>query len=76
MDFDWADETIHATYGNRWLRALHELNAEKYPPADKVREKCELLVTKMIASASPAEESALVARASSMIQRANELARA
>src|SRR5215469_6980343 len=76
MDFDWADETIHATYGNRWLRALHELNAEKYPPADKVREKCELLVTKMIASASPAEKSALVARASSMIQRANELARA
>src|SRR4030081_3353660 len=22
MDFDWADETIHATYGNRWLKAL------------------------------------------------------
>lgn len=76
MDFDWADETIHATYGNRWLRALHELSAEKYPPADKVREKCELLVTKMITSASPAEKSALVARASSMIQRASELARA
>jgi hypothetical protein len=33
MDFDWADETIHATYGNRWLRALHELNSEKYPAA-------------------------------------------
>jgi uncharacterized ferritin-like protein (DUF455 family) len=75
MDFDWADETIHATYGNRWLRALHELNPEKYPAAVQVRDDCELLVKRMIASASADERSAITKRARSMIQRANELAR-
>jgi hypothetical protein len=75
MDFDWADETIHATYGNRWLRALHELNPEKYPAAAQVRDDCEFLVKSTIASASAAERSAITERAGSMIQRANELAR-
>ncbi len=74
MDFDWADETIHATYGNRWLRTLHELNPEKYPAAAKIREDCEFLVEKMVASASASEKTAITERARSMIQRANELA--
>jgi uncharacterized ferritin-like protein (DUF455 family) len=75
MDFDWADETIHATYGNRWLRALHELDPQKYPATTKIREDCELMVKKMIASASDAEKLAITERAHAMIQRANELAR-
>ena len=75
MDFDWADETIHATYGNRWLRTLHELNPEKYPAADKIRNDCEALVKNIITSASEAEKSAIIDRADKMIQRANELAR-
>jgi uncharacterized ferritin-like protein (DUF455 family) len=75
MDFDWADETIHATYGNRWLRTLHELNPEKYPAADKIRNDCEALVKTIITSASDAEKSAIIDRADKMIQRANELAR-
>jgi uncharacterized ferritin-like protein (DUF455 family) len=75
MDFDWADETIHATYGNRWLRALHELNPDKFPAASQVRDVCESLVKRMIESASATEKSAITERAHSMIQRANELAR-
>jgi hypothetical protein len=75
MDFDWADETIHATYGNRWLHTLHELNPEKYPETAKVRDDCEFLVKSMIASASPSEKSAISERAHAMIQRANALAR-
>jgi hypothetical protein len=75
MDFDWADETIHATYGNRWLRALHELNPQKYPAPDLVRESCERFVKKMIASATPEEKSAIVIRAKNMIQRASKVAR-
>jgi uncharacterized ferritin-like protein (DUF455 family) len=75
MDFDWADETIHATYGNRWLRTLHELNPEKYPAADKIRNDCESLVQNIVASASATEKSAISDRADKMIQRANELAR-
>jgi hypothetical protein len=47
---------------------LHELDPETYPAADKVREDCEFFVRKMIASASPAEKSALIARANGMIQ--------
>jgi hypothetical protein len=74
MDFDWADETIHATYGNRWLRALHELSPEKYPAAAKIRDDCESLVEKLVASASLAEKTAITERAHSMIQRAKELA--
>src|SRR5258708_15731419 len=57
MDFDWADETIHATYGNPLLRVLHELNPEKYPAAAQVRDDCEFLVKSTIASASAAERS-------------------
>jgi hypothetical protein len=75
MDFDWADETIHATYGNRWLRTLHELNPEKYPAADKIRNDCESLVKNIITSASEAEKSAIIDRADKMIRKANELAR-
>jgi Protein of unknown function (DUF455) len=75
MDFDWADETIHATYGNRWLRTLHELNPEKYPAADKIRNDCESLVKNIITSASEAEKSAIIDHADKMIRKANELAR-
>ena len=75
MDFDWADETIHATYGNRWLRALNELDPGKYPAAAQVRDACESRVKTMIASSSPDEKSAITERAQNMIQRANELAR-
>jgi Protein of unknown function (DUF455) len=75
MDFDWADETIHATYGNRWLRALHELNSEKYPAPSQVRDQCEFLVDNMVKSASAAEKSAIVERAQGMIERAKNLAK-
>ena len=74
MDFDWADETIHASYGNRWLRTLHELDPEKYPPAEQVRKRCESCVSNMVASASPAEKSAITDRANAMIERAGALA--
>ena len=43
--------------------------------AVQVRDDCELLVKRMIASASADERSAITERARSMIQRANELAR-
>jgi len=75
MDFDWADETIHATYGNHWLRALNELDPEKYPAPNKVRDECESMVRAIIASASDSEKSAIRDRAHQMIQRATELAK-
>jgi uncharacterized ferritin-like protein (DUF455 family) len=74
MDFDWADETIHASYGNRWLRALHDLDPAKYPSAAEVRNHCETCIEKMVASASPSEKSALAAQANALIARAECLA--
>src|SRR5206468_2761608 len=32
MDFDWADETIHAAYGTRWLTRLLELRGSAADP--------------------------------------------
>ncbi|MBV7334544.1 hypothetical protein KFU94_41160 [Chloroflexi bacterium TSY] len=28
MDFDWADETLHANYGNHWLRTYPKSGCE------------------------------------------------
>jgi uncharacterized ferritin-like protein (DUF455 family) len=75
MDFDWADETIHATYGHRWLKALHELDPGKYPDAEEVRRTCEAAVWKMIQSAPPNEKQAIAERAQALIDRAETICR-
>ncbi len=75
MDFDWADETIHATYGNRWLKSLHEIDPEQYTAPTLVRQYCEELVQRMVAQASSEEKRAITDRANALIQRATALAR-
>jgi uncharacterized ferritin-like protein (DUF455 family) len=75
MDFDWADETIHATYGNRWLKTLHELDPVKYPEADVVRRRCEALVQGMIGSASSNEKKAITDRAEALVEHAKVISR-
>ncbi len=75
MDFDWADETIHATYGNRWLKSLHEIDPEQYTAPSLVRQYCEELVQRMAAQASSEEKQAITNRANALIQRATALAR-
>jgi uncharacterized ferritin-like protein (DUF455 family) len=74
MDFDWADETIHATYGNRWLKALHEANPGRIPPPEQVRKRCEELVQKMIQSARPEEKVAITERAQALIEKGKQIA--
>lgn len=70
MDFDWADETIHATYGNRWLKALNEINSEQYPAPESIRARCEGLVQSMVVKASPEEKRAITERADALVKRA------
>jgi hypothetical protein len=55
MDFDWADEGMHAAYGKRWLTAL--IAERGLPPEtfDAVREKCGDLVDAVVATATPKE---------------------
>jgi uncharacterized ferritin-like protein (DUF455 family) len=74
MDFDWADETIHATYGNRWLKALHEIDPEQYPAPEQVRQHCEERVQNMVAKAANEEKRAITERANALIKRATVLA--
>jgi hypothetical protein len=71
MDFDWADETIHAEYGHRWLDALHAILPERVPAIDELRASCDALVAGQVATATPADIADIRALASAMIDKAN-----
>ena len=53
MEFDWADETLHAEYGRRWLRRLLEARGEDPESWPAVLERCEDLVRQRVARATP-----------------------
>ncbi|HEY7602623.1 MAG TPA: DUF455 family protein [Gaiellaceae bacterium] len=55
MEFDWADETLHAEYGRRWLRRLLEARGEDPESWPAVLERCEQLVRERVARATPQE---------------------
>ena len=55
MDFDWADETIHAGYGKRWLEALLQTRGVGTDPIAQIREHCGELVAAMVQRAMPEE---------------------
>jgi uncharacterized ferritin-like protein (DUF455 family) len=55
MDFDWADETIHAGYGKHWLRELLAARGEDPAAHDQVRERCGKLVSDYVATATEEE---------------------
>jgi hypothetical protein len=52
MEFDWADETLHAEYGRRWLRRLLETRGEDPESWPAVLVRCEGLVADRIARAT------------------------
>jgi hypothetical protein len=52
MEFDWADETLHAEYGRRWLRRLLEARGEDPESWPSVLEECERLVQARIGRAT------------------------
>ncbi|MBK8049869.1 MAG: DUF455 family protein [Anaerolineales bacterium] len=73
MDFDWADETIHAAYGHRWLDALRALYPERVPDIDTIRQRCDELVAHEVKSATPADQAEINAIAQAMIDKAERL---
>jgi uncharacterized ferritin-like protein (DUF455 family) len=75
MDFDWADETIHASYGKRWLEALLKTRGVDPAQITQVRERCGELITAMIQRATPEEKSKLRNKAEALIAKAEALAR-
>ena len=75
MDFDWADETIHAHYGKVWLDKLLEVRGEDIEPED-VRQRCHDLVDAVVAEATDAERRQILALADNVLAKAEKLARA
>ena len=75
MDFDWADEGIHAGYGKRWLSALIAARGLPADAFEAVRVRCGDLVDAVAATAT-AEEVAdirtvtqqLIAHAEALLQ--------
>jgi hypothetical protein len=70
MEYDWADETIHAHFGKYWLSKLQELEPERYPPAETVRARCSELVAAMLQTITEAERLEIQALADSMLAKA------
>jgi len=73
MDFDWADETIHAGYGARWLG---ELNTQTpgYADSDAIRLRCDALVKQVVDAATDTDKTRVRTSAEAMIAKAETLA--
>lgn len=73
MEFDWADEAIHAGYGRRWLRAALEAEGRSGDEWRTVVAECEDLVSARIAAATTEEKDAIRQRADALIEKAEEV---
>ncbi|MDX6486712.1 MAG: hypothetical protein QOF43_1865, partial [Gaiellaceae bacterium] len=71
MEFDWADETLHAEYGRRWLKELLELRGEDPEAWPQVLERCEQLVAARLAQATDEDRARIVALADGLLAEAS-----
>jgi hypothetical protein len=74
MEFDWADETLHAEYGRRWLRRLLEARGEDPTSWPAVLERCEQLVQQRIAGATAEDLVRIRACADALVKEAEQRA--
>jgi hypothetical protein len=74
MEFDWADETIHANYGAHWIGVLREAKPDAVPDFNELRDQCNELVDAIIATATDQERADIRKVAQAMIQKAEKLA--
>ena len=73
MDFDWADEAIHAGYGRRWLRTALEVRGQDPESWPGLVSRCEVLVSERVARATEAERRACMEGAAALLARAEEI---
>jgi uncharacterized ferritin-like protein (DUF455 family) len=73
MDFDWADETLHASYGKRWLKELLAIRGQDPGAYEQVRRNCEQLVNDYVRTATSAEVTDLKKAASQLLNQAKQL---
>ena len=74
MDFDWADETMHAGYGKHWLKELLLRSAGlKIPPLMiRCANACEQLVRDCVASATNEEVTDIKRVAAALLAKAKQ----
>jgi len=72
MDFDWADETLHASYGKRWLKELLSIRGQDPAAYDEVRKNCEKLENDYVRTATPEEITALRITADQLLNEAKQ----
>ncbi|HLK35046.1 MAG TPA: hypothetical protein VKT29_18255, partial [Terriglobales bacterium] len=70
MDFDWADETMHAGYGKHWLKELLTVRGEDPAAYDRIREQCGKLVSDYVGTATPTEVANIKKVASALLAKA------
>ena len=70
MDFDWADETIHAGYGKHWLKELLRVRGEDPSAYDLIRERCGQLVKDYVGTATTQEIADIKRVAGSLLAKA------
>ena len=75
MEFDWADETLHAEYGRHWLKRLLETRGEDPESWPQVLERCEGLVRERVAATRPEEQARIRACADRLLSTAEALTR-
>jgi Protein of unknown function (DUF455) len=75
MDFDWADETLHASYGKRWLKELLAARGQDSGAYEDVRKHCERLVNDYVGTATSAEITDLKLVADRLLDRAKHFRR-
>jgi hypothetical protein len=75
MDFDWADEGMHAAFGKRWIAAL--IAARGLPPDtfDQIQQRCGALVEATVATATPEEVADIRVVAERLLAHAEQIAR-
>jgi hypothetical protein len=74
MEFDWADETLHAEYGRHWLKELLERRGEDPESWPAVLERCEQLVAERVARATDDDRAAITAVADALVAEATRRA--
>lgn len=75
MDFDWADETLHANYGKRWLKELLAARGQDPEAYEEVRKNCEKLVSSYVGTATSKEIADLKIVADHLLVKAKQLLR-
>jgi uncharacterized ferritin-like protein (DUF455 family) len=70
MDFDWADETMHAGFGKHWLKELLAVRGEDPGEYERVRERCGTLVSNYVSTATAQEIADIKRVAGSLLAKA------